>query len=74
MTYTKQQLINALVAEYEFLCHDDFDPDKDPTPEEYRAHLEYLTIDELIDETSTDEEYTLREYMEIYCDSCRSVH
>ena len=64
MNPTKEKLINALVNEYEFLCHDDFDPDKDPTPEEYRGHLEYLTIDELIEETSTDENYSLTEYLE----------
>lgn len=64
MNPTKEKLIEALVKEYEFLCHDDFDPDKDPTPEEYRGHLEYLTIDELIEETSTDENYSLTEYLE----------
>ena len=66
MNPTKEKLINALVKEYEFLCHDDFDPDKDPTPEEYRGHLEYLTIDELIEETSTDENYSLKEYLEYW--------
>ena len=29
------ELIEALYNEYVFLCHDDFDPDEDPTPEEY---------------------------------------
>jgi hypothetical protein len=62
MTYTKEQLIDALVAEYEYLCHDDYDPN-DPTPEEYRAHLEYLDYDELIEEISISEQYTLEEYM-----------
>ena len=66
MNPTKEKLIEALVKEYEFLCHDDFDPDKDPTPEEYRGHLEYLTIDELIEETSTDENYSLTEYLEYW--------
>ena len=64
MNPTKEKLIDALCKEYEFLCHDDFDPDKDPTPEEYRGHLEYLTIDELIEETSTGEDYSLKEYLE----------
>ena len=66
MNPTKKRLIDALVKEYEFLCHDDFDPDKDPTPEEYRGHLEYLTIDELIEETSTGDDYTLKEYLEYW--------
>ena len=29
MNYTKTQLIDALVAEYDYLCHDDFDPEVD---------------------------------------------
>ena len=66
MTYTKEQLIDALCNEYEYLIHDDYDPDKDPTPEEYRAHLEYLTVEELIDESNVDSEYTLEEFMENY--------
>jgi len=66
MTYSKQELIDALCAEYEHLCHDDFDPDTDPTPEEYRAHLEYYEYDELVEETTTDEDFTLEEYMLTY--------
>lgn len=66
MKPTTEQLINALVAEYEFLCHDDFDPDNDPTPEEYRAHLEYYTYDELVEETSTDQDFTLEDYISHY--------
>lgn len=62
MKYTKQQLIDALVAEWEYLCHDDYDP-SDATPEEYRGHLEYLTTEELVEETCTDENYTLEDYM-----------
>lgn len=66
MTYTKEQLIDALCKEYDYLIHDDYDPDSDPTPEEYRGHLEYLTYEELVEETSTDFEFTLEEYMEMY--------
>ena len=64
--FTKEQLIDALCNEYEYLCHDDYDPVQDPTPEEYRGHLEYLTVEELLEETSTNEEYTLDEFMERY--------
>jgi hypothetical protein len=63
MKYTTEQLIDALVAEWEYLCHDDYDPD-DATPEEYRKELEEYTYDELIEETCTDEGYTLEEYMQ----------
>lgn len=74
MTYTKEQLIAALVAEYEFICHDDFDPDVDISPEDYYFLLKDLSIDELIKETSTDDNYTLDQFMETYCDTCRTVH
>ena len=63
MTYTREQLIHALHSEYEFLCHDDFDPDVDSTPDEYLAMLHTLTDDELITESSTDDVFTLDEYM-----------
>ena len=63
MKYTKEQLIDALVHEWDYLCHDDYDP-QDPTPEEYRKEMEELTIEQLIEETSTGEGYTLDEFME----------
>jgi hypothetical protein len=65
MNYTKEQLIDALCAEWDYLCHDDYDPD-DATPEEYRASMEELTLEELIEETGTDEGFTLDEFMDCY--------
>ena len=66
MNYTKAQLIDALVAEWEYLCHDDYDPE-DLTPEEYRKEMQELTIEQLIEETDTDDiGLTLDEYMETY--------
>jgi len=66
VSYTKAQLIDALVAEWEYLCHDDYDPE-DLTPEEYRKEIEELTIEQLIEETDTESEgLTLDDYMEIY--------
>jgi len=65
MNYTKAQLINALVAEWEYLCHDDPDPD-DQTPEEYREDLIKMSIDELIEETGTGDGFTLGEFMEYW--------
>ena len=64
MKYTKQQLIEALCAEYDYLCHDDFNPDEDPTLDEYMDSLQDYTYEQLVEETSTDEDYTLDEYME----------
>jgi len=66
MILTKEQLIEALYNEYVFLCHDDFDPDVDPTPEEYLVMLKEMNYDELVEETQTDEEFTLIEYMEAW--------
>jgi hypothetical protein len=59
MTPTREQLIEALYHEYEYLCHDDFNPDEDPTPEEYLEMIKTLSYDELVSETSADnlEEY-----------------
>ena len=69
MTPTREQLIEALYREYEYLCHDDFNPDEDPTPEEYLEMIKTLSYDELVSETSTDEEYTLEEYLSTYGES-----
>jgi len=64
--FTKEQLIDALYNEYVFLCHDDFDPDEDATPEEYLEMLKQMDYDELLEETNTDEEYHLEEFMEAW--------
>ena len=66
MKYTKEQLVDALCAEWDWLCHDDFDPENDPSPEEFRKDMEKLTLEQLIEETWTDKEFTLDEYMERY--------
>ena len=63
MTHTRDQLITALYHEYEFLCHDDFDPDVDSTPDEYLAMLQQLSDDELLSEASTDTELTLDDFI-----------
>ncbi len=61
--YSNQQLIDALQHEYEYLIHDDFDEDVDMTPAEYLVYLQSLTYSELVDETCTDDDFTLSEYM-----------
>lgn len=66
MTYTKQQLIDALQKEYEWLCHDDFDPEEDLSLEEHLEMLQELSYDELVEETSTDDIFTLDEFMRTY--------
>ena len=63
--YSTEQLIDALVNEWIYLCHDDPQPD-DLTPEEYRNDLQEYTYDELIEETQTDDGFTLDEFMDAY--------
>ena len=62
-TVNRSHLISALYHEYQWLCHDDFDPDTDATPDEYLASLQLMSDDELIDESSTDDVFTLDEYI-----------
>ncbi len=63
MTYTRDQLISALQHEYEYLIHDDFDPDTDMSASEHLDYLNCLSDSELIEETDTGDGYTLDEYM-----------
>ena len=53
--FNRSNLISALYHEYQFLCHDDFDPEVDPTPDEYLLMLQHLTDDDLLDESSADD-------------------
>ena len=65
-TYSRQQLIDALSAEYAFLCHDDFDPDVDMTASQHLDYLNAMSNAELIAETCTDEENPLSEFIYAY--------
>lgn len=66
MTPSREQLIEALYNEYVFLCHDDFDPDEDPTPEEYLEMIKKMSEDELIHEACVDEEFGLKDYIDAW--------
>ena len=66
MSYQKQQIVDALQREYEYLCHDDFNPDEDLSLEEHLEMLNKMTYDELVEETCTDELFTLDEFMRTY--------
>jgi len=66
MILTKEQLIEALFNEYVFLCHDDYDPDVDIAPEDYLTMLKDMTYDELVEETDTDEHFSLMDYVEAW--------
>ena len=63
ITYTRVQLIDALCHEYDYLCHDDYDPDNDMSSSEYRDYLDSLSYDQLVADTDTDDGYTLDEFI-----------
>ena len=65
MTYTRDQLITALTAEYDHLCHDSIGDD-DMSPDEYRTTLQSMSLDQLIAETTTDDVFTLDDFMNAY--------
>ena len=66
MNPSREQLIDALYNEYVFLCHDDFEPGVDIDPEDYLIMLKDMKHEELIEETGTDDIFTLDEFMEAY--------
>lgn len=48
--YTKEQLIAALCNEYEYLIHDDFDPEDDMSAEDYLESVKSLSLEQLKEE------------------------
>jgi len=63
MTDNRSALITALQREYDYLIHDDFDPDVDMTSDEHLAYLNSLSIDELIAEIDADDEFTVDDFL-----------
>ena len=61
--YTRQQLIDALVAEHTHYEHDD---DELMPVDEFTSYVNTLSVEQLIDETCCDETYTLDEFMSTY--------
>ena len=64
--YSREQLIDALRAEWAYLIHDDFNPEEDRTEEEYLEHLLTLSYSQLVSETCCDEHYPLFDFMNHY--------
>tara|TARA_R100001163_G_scaffold61436_1_gene51436 strand:+ start:113 stop:346 length:234 start_codon:yes stop_codon:yes gene_type:complete len=65
--YTDTQLRKALAKEWEYLCHDDFNPEEDMTQREYEDYLLNQDTEMLIEETCTDDRnYTLKEFMDYW--------
>ena len=68
MLYTVEQIVDALCNEYEALfTQKTFKPASDLSYDEYRNAMLKKTLPELIQETSTDQEYyTLDTFMRKY--------
>ena len=64
--YAREQLIDALRAQHEFYCHDDPMLREEEPPEKYLIRLQSMSDSDLIEETSTDESFTLAEFMSMY--------
>ena len=63
---TTEQLVDALVADYNFYIHDAYDEEFDSDEDKYKEYLLTLSHSELIEETCTDDTFTLEEYMTMY--------
>ena len=67
MEFSRSEIIQALCNEYNHLFKDVYDPGIDLSFEEYQSGMEAKTLEELIKETSTDNEfYTLDDFMNRY--------
>ena len=64
--YSREQLIDALQCEYAYLCHDDYDAEIDLPLDEHLTMLKSMSHADLINETSTDDVYTLAQFMNAY--------
>jgi hypothetical protein len=60
---SKEQLIDALYAQFVQLCEDNDSGELDNTEEGYLGYLKILTHEQLVYETGCDEEFTLDEFM-----------
>ena len=64
--YSHQQLVDALQTEFIQLMHDVDPTDDDFTIDEHLDYLNAMSHDELITETSTDDIFTLSDFMSTY--------
>ena len=67
MDFSRRDIIQALCNESHPFFKDAYDPEVDLSVEEYQSEMEAKTLEELIKETSTDNEfYTLDDFMKRY--------
>ena len=67
MTIDIKRLISALGNEWESLCLEEYDED-DQDPEEYRADLLKMSMDELLPLVLLDDDQTMDEYLDRWAD------
>ena len=65
MNHSRDQIIDALMSEFHSLSHDDFNHNE-MNDVQYHSFLQSLSLEQLIDETSTDDVFTLDEFMYAY--------
>lgn len=67
MDYSHSQLVDALLCEYNSFIEDGCEEELELTFDEYHEYLKGLTLSELIDETSCDDEvFTINDFMFAY--------
>ena len=67
MAFGRREIIQALSNEYNQMFKNTYDPQIDLSLEEYQLAMEEKTLEELIKETSTDNEFfTLEDFMKRY--------
>ena len=64
--YSREQLIDALQREYADLCREDYDAEIDLPLDKHLTMLKSMSHADLIKETSTDDEFTLADFMNAY--------
>ena len=63
---TRDQLITALINEYELLTHDDYDPAIDMSHADYAQYVRDMSYDQLVAEATVDDIFTLDEFIANY--------
>ena len=63
---TQEVIIEGLVNEWEYLCHDDYE-EGDATPEERRVELQAMTMEELLKEADRDGKEDWESFEKCYC-------
>ncbi len=64
--YSHQQLVDALLGEYNSFIEDGLEDDLELSFDEYKSYLQNCTHEQLVVETSCDEVFTLSNFINTY--------